>query len=73
MAAALAGPAQFFLIYRLVKIAYPNQMMGLLPAAFAIPGLLSLVIVLKRIPAESRARMSQLAAYQVAWRCFSSR
>src|SRR6185437_3407270 len=59
--AAMAGPLQFFLIYRLVKLAYPNQVMGLLPAAFALPGLISLVIVLKRIPAESRARMSQLA------------
>jgi hypothetical protein len=63
VAAALAGPAQFFLIYRLVKLAYPNQVMGLLPAAFALPGLLSLVIILKRVPAESRARMSQLAVF----------
>ena len=53
-AAALAGPAQFLLIYRLVKIAYPNRMMGLLPAAFALPGLLSLVVVLKKCSAESR-------------------
>jgi hypothetical protein len=36
-AAALAGPAQFLLIYRLVKIAWPNPFMGLLPAAFAVP------------------------------------
>ena len=63
VAAALAGPAQFFLIYRLVQKAYPNQVMGLLPAAFAIPGLLSLVIILKRVPAESYARMSQLASF----------
>lgn len=35
--------------------------MGLLPAAFAIPGLLSLVIVLKKIPAENKSRMTQLA------------
>jgi hypothetical protein len=59
--AAMASPLHFFLIYRLVKIAYPNQVMGLLPAVFALPGLLSLVIILKRVPAESRARMSQLA------------
>ena len=49
-AAALAGPAQFLLIFRLVKIAWPNSTMGLLPAAFAIPGLLSLVAVLKARP-----------------------
>jgi len=60
-AAALAGPPQFFLIHQLVKAAYPNDVMGLLPAAFAIPPLLSLVLVLKRVPAESKARMSQLA------------
>ena len=60
-AAALAGPAQFLLIYRLVKVACPNPMMGLLPAAFAIPALLSLVVVLKTVPAENKSRMTQLA------------
>jgi uncharacterized membrane protein len=61
--AAMAGPLQFFLIYRLVKLAYPNDVMGLLPAAFAVPGLLSLVIISKRVPAASAARMSQFAAF----------
>ena len=37
-AAALAGPAQFLLIFRLVKAAWPNSVMGLLPAVFAVPG-----------------------------------
>ncbi len=60
-ASALAGPLQFLLIYRLVKVACPNEMMGLLPAAFAIPGLLGLAIILKTIPSASPARMSQLA------------
>ena len=60
---ALAGPLQFLLIYRLVKIAYPNQVMGLLPAAFALPGLLSLILILKKVPVTSPARMSQLAAF----------
>jgi hypothetical protein len=59
--AAMAGPPQFFLIHRFVSAVYPNQMMGLLPAAFAIPGLLSLVVVLKQIPAENKSRMTQLA------------
>jgi hypothetical protein len=58
--AALAGLPQFFLIHRLVTAVYPNQVMGLLPAAFAIPPLLSLVVVLKKIP-ENPARMTQLA------------
>lgn len=59
--AALAGIPQFVLIHRLVTAAYPNQMMGLLPAAFAAPSLLSLVIVLKKISTDERSRMSQLA------------
>ena len=36
-AAAMAGPLQFFLVHRLMKAAYPNDVMGLLPAAFALP------------------------------------
>jgi hypothetical protein len=59
--AALAGLPQFFLIHRLVTVAYPNHVMGLLPAAFAIPSLLSLVVVLKKIPAANPSRMTQLA------------
>ncbi len=58
--AALAGLPQFFLIHRLVTAAYPNQVMGLLPAAFALPPLLGLVVVLKKIPG-SPARLTQLA------------
>jgi len=60
-AAALAGPAQFLLIFRLVKVAWPNATMGLLPAVFALPALLSLVVVLKTTPAENKARLGQLA------------
>jgi uncharacterized membrane protein len=60
-AAAFAGPAQFLLIFRLVKVAWPNPVMGLLPAAFAIPAMASLVIVLRKISSESKARVAQLA------------
>jgi hypothetical protein len=59
--AAMAGLPQFFLIHRLVTVAYPNQVMGLLPTVFAIPPLLSLIVVLKKIPAVNPARMTQLA------------
>jgi uncharacterized membrane protein len=62
-AAALAGPAQFFLVHQLVKAAWPNNVMGLLPAAFAVPALLGLVGVLRHVPAESPARMTQLALF----------
>jgi uncharacterized membrane protein len=61
VSAALAGPAQFLLVFRLVKIAWPNSVMGLLPAAFALPALFSLVAILKTISAENRSRMTQLA------------
>jgi hypothetical protein len=59
--AALAGPPQFFLVYRLVAEAYPNHVMGLLPAAFALPPLVSLAVVLKQNRAESPARLARLA------------
>jgi len=60
-AAAMAGPPQFFFVHRFITAVYPNQIMGLLPAVFAIPALLSLVFVLKKIPAENKSRMAQLA------------
>jgi len=60
-AAAMAAPLQFFLIYLVIKAAYPNQMMGLVPAAFALPALISLVVILKKVPAANIARIGQLA------------
>ncbi len=58
---AVAALPQFFLIYRFVKVVRPNQFIGLLPAAFAIPSLLGLAVVLKKIPTESQSRLSQIA------------
>ncbi len=58
---AMAGVPQFFLVYRLVKTVWPNPFMGLLPAAFAIPGLLGLAVILKRIRPDNRSRLAQLA------------
>jgi uncharacterized membrane protein len=63
IAAALAGLAQFYLVYQLVKVTWPNHVMGLLPAAFAVPALLSLVAVLKLVPETSPARLTQLAFF----------
>ena len=62
-AAALAGPAHFYLLHHLVNAACPNLrgVMGLLPAAFSVPALLGVVALLKRTPAESPARDTQLA------------
>lgn len=59
--AAMAALPQFFLIHRLISAAYPNQLMGLLPAGFAILPLLSLVVVLKKVPQENPSRITQLA------------
>jgi hypothetical protein len=59
--AAISSIPQFYLIYRLVDVAFPNDVMGLLPAAFAIPQLVSLFVVLKTIPESSKPRMAQVA------------
>jgi hypothetical protein len=55
---ALAGPVHFTLVYRVVKAAWPNPVMGLLPAAFAIPPLIGLLVVVR---GQSDRRLSQLA------------
>ena len=61
--AALAAPLHFFLIYDLVRRAHPNGMLGLLPAAFAVPSLLGMFLLLKSTPADSPARNSRLALF----------
>jgi uncharacterized membrane protein len=60
-ASAAAALPQFLLVYRFVKLVWPNQYMGLLPAAFAVPGLLGLIVILKNVPAENKSRVAQLA------------
>lgn len=59
--AALAGPSQFALVYWLVRTAFPNPVMGLLPAVFAVPALLGLYRLLKTLPADAPHRLAQLA------------
>ena len=61
--AALAGPLHFYLIYQLVRTAYPSGVPGLVPAAFALPAILGLFLLLKRPPLESPARNAQLALF----------
>lgn len=56
-----AGIGTFSLVYRLVDQAWPNEVMGLLPAAFAIVPLLGLLFVAKQHSAENPARLTQLA------------
>ena len=61
--AALAAPLHFFLVYDVIRRAYPNGMLGLVPAVFAVPLLVGLIAILKRTPADSPARNAQLALF----------
>ncbi len=61
VAAALSAPAHFWFVYRAVQLAFPNHVMGLLPAAFALPALASLVVVLRSLPLEHPQRLERLA------------
>jgi len=64
--AALAGIGHFPLVHRLVATAYPNDVMGLLPALFAVPPLLSLVAILKTTATDNPKRLNQLAWFGAA-------
>lgn len=59
--AALSAPSHFPLIYRVVKVAWPNSMMGLLPAAFSVPLLGCLVVLVKWFSPEQKQRNAILA------------
>jgi uncharacterized membrane protein len=59
--AALAGVVQFPLVYQLVKRAWPNDIMGGLPALFVIAPLLSLLALVRSAGTNERARLNQLA------------
>src|SRR5438874_8991776 len=62
--AALAAPLHFYLVYNVVHTTHPSSgMLGLEPAAFAIPSLLGLVALLRLTPKESPARNDQLALF----------
>ncbi len=58
---AAAGLGSFGLVYRAVKLTWPNDVMGLLPLAFAIAPLLALIFVIKHHRAENPSRLTQLA------------
>ena len=59
IASALSGVGQFLLVHDLVKHAFPNEIMGLVPAAFAVPSLIALAVVARSIP--DTLRQSRLA------------
>jgi uncharacterized membrane protein len=62
-ASALAGPFHFYLVYEVVKIAFPNLPPGLLPALFAIPSLAGLALLARQRSTADSARTTQLAFY----------
>lgn len=59
--AALDGIAQFWMVYQSVKAGWPNDFLGLVPAAFAAAPLGSLGFLLRTVPAENPKRLNQLA------------
>lgn len=59
--AALAGPLHFSLVHRVVGATWPNDLMGLLPVALALPALASLIAVLRTTPADHPLRLGRLA------------
>ncbi len=61
IASAAAGLGTFGLVYRVVALTWPNEMMGTLPVAFAISPLLCLVFVLMQHGEDNPARLTQLA------------
>src|SRR6059058_3235633 len=62
--AALAAPLHFYLVYDVVRTTHHNSgMLGLVPAAFAVPSLLALAALLQLTPKDSPARNAQLALF----------
>lgn len=60
-ASALAGPLHFWLVYDLVNRAWPNDFMGLIPALFAVPAGISLMVAWEQIPVADPKRNTVLA------------
>jgi uncharacterized membrane protein len=61
--AALSGPLHFYLVHRLVKAAWPNDFMGLLPIAFALPSIFGLVYLVRSLDATTPKRTTLLALF----------
>ena len=58
---ALAQTLQFWLIYRAITLAFPNEWMGLLPAIFVLPGAIGVWALLKLYRADPASGDSRLA------------
>jgi uncharacterized membrane protein len=60
-AGAVAWTGTFLVVYKVVERTWPNEVMGLLPLAFAVPAGAALHTVIKLHREENPARLSQLA------------
>jgi uncharacterized membrane protein len=58
---ALAQTLQFWIIYRAVTLAFPNESMGMLPAIFVLPGAIGVWALLKLYRANPASGDSRLA------------
>ena len=58
---ALAQALQFWLVYRVVTAAFPNDWMGLLPAIFVLPGAIGVWALLRIYRANPRTGDARLA------------
>lgn len=61
IASALSGVGHFLLVHTLVKHAFPNSMMGVVPLAFAIPALIGLFTVIRNFPEMDEKQRSRVA------------
>ncbi len=61
--AALSGLAHFWMIYQSIKAGWPGteNILGLVPALFALAPLGSLIVVLRTVSADNPKRLNQLA------------
>jgi uncharacterized membrane protein len=59
--AALSGVAHFWMVYQAIRLGWPNGVLGLVPAAFALAPLASLIAVLRGNADETPGRINQLA------------
>lgn len=60
-ASALSGIGHFLLLHDLIAHSFPNDMMGLVPAAFAIPTIIALFTLLRTTRTMDDTHKSQLA------------
>ncbi len=59
--AALSGPLHYYMVHGIVHQAWPNDVMGLLPAAFAVPMLAALAQVRRWVLWDEPGRLQVLA------------